>query len=68
MKVLIPFATTYHSESGFSTLVTIVTNPEYNGYKLTMNKIFHEVNKWFKTNLLTLNLKNSSLAVRNNKL
>jgi hypothetical protein len=37
----------------------IVTNPEYNGYKLTMNKLFHEVNKWFKTNLLTLNLKNT---------
>jgi hypothetical protein len=34
-----------------------VTNPEYDGYKLTMNKTFHEVNKWFKTNLLTLNLK-----------
>jgi hypothetical protein len=34
----------------------IVTNPEYNGYKLAMNKIFHEVNTWLKANLLTLNL------------
>ena len=25
----------------------IVTNPDYNGYKLAMNKIFHEVSKWF---------------------
>jgi hypothetical protein len=33
----------------------IVTNPEYNGYKLAMNKIFHKVNIWFKANLLTLN-------------
>jgi hypothetical protein len=29
----------------------IVTNPEYNGYKPAMNKIFHEVNTWFKANL-----------------
>jgi hypothetical protein len=28
----------------------IVTNPKYNDYKLAMNKTFHEVNKWFKTN------------------
>jgi hypothetical protein len=35
----------------------IVTNPEYNGYKLIMNKMFQEVNKWFKSNLLTLNFK-----------
>jgi hypothetical protein len=35
----------------------IVTNPDYNGYKLTMNKIFHEVSKSFKINLLSLNLK-----------
>jgi hypothetical protein len=35
----------------------IVTNPDYNGYKLAMNKIFHEVSKWFKINLLSLNLK-----------
>jgi hypothetical protein len=33
----------------------IVTNPDYNGYKLAMNKIFHEVSNWFKTNLLSLN-------------
>jgi hypothetical protein len=30
----------------------IVTNPEYNGYKLAMNKIFHEVDTWLKANLL----------------
>lgn len=35
----------------------IVTNPKSNGYKLAMNKTFHEVKKWFKINLLTLNLK-----------
>jgi hypothetical protein len=35
----------------------IVTNPDYNSYKLAMNKIFHEVSNWFKTNLLSLNLK-----------
>jgi hypothetical protein len=35
----------------------IVTNPDYNGYILTMNKIFHEVSKWFKINFLSLNLK-----------
>jgi hypothetical protein len=35
----------------------IATNPKYNGYKLIMNKTFQEVNKWFKSNLLTLNLK-----------
>ena len=35
----------------------IATNPDYNGYKLTMNKVFHEVSKWFKINLLSLNLK-----------
>jgi hypothetical protein len=34
----------------------IVTNPEYNGYKLIMSKTFQEVNAWFKSNLLTLNL------------
>jgi hypothetical protein len=34
----------------------IVTNPEYNGYKLIINKTFQEVNTWFKSNLLTLNL------------
>jgi hypothetical protein len=39
----------------------IVTNPDYNGYKLTMNKIFHKVSKWFKINLLSLNLKKNSL-------
>jgi hypothetical protein len=31
----------------------IVTNPEYNGYRLIMNKIFQEANKRFKSNLLT---------------
>jgi hypothetical protein len=35
----------------------IVINPEYDGYKLAINKIFYEVNTWFKTNFLTLNLK-----------
>jgi hypothetical protein len=34
----------------------ILTKPEYNSYKLIMNKTF-QVNKWFKSNLLTLNLK-----------
>jgi hypothetical protein len=47
----------------------IVTNPEFNGYELAMNKTFHEVNTWFKANLLMLNLKkNSSLTIFNNKL
>jgi hypothetical protein len=35
----------------------IVTNPDYNGYKLARNKTFHEVSKWFKINLLSLKLK-----------
>jgi hypothetical protein len=35
----------------------IVTNPDYSGYKVTMNEIFHEVSKWFKINLLSLNQK-----------
>jgi hypothetical protein len=51
-----------------------VTNPEYNGYKLAMNKIFHEVKTWFKANLLTLKKKkkqkqkkNSSLTIFNSE-
>jgi hypothetical protein len=39
----------------------IVSNPDYNGYKLTLNKIFHEVNTWFRDNLLKLNIKNHYL-------
>lgn len=35
----------------------IVTNPNLEDFKTTMNKIFLEVNKWFKANLLILNLK-----------
>jgi hypothetical protein len=34
-----------------------VPNPDYNGYKLTLNKILNEVNTWFRTNLLKLNVK-----------
>jgi hypothetical protein len=30
----------------------IVTNPEYDDYKLTMTRIFYEVNTWFRINLL----------------
>jgi hypothetical protein len=39
----------------------IVTNPDYKGYKLAINEIFHEVSKWFKINLLSLNLKKNSV-------
>jgi hypothetical protein len=35
----------------------IVTNSDQNGYNSIMNKTFHEVNNWFKSNLLTLNSK-----------
>jgi hypothetical protein len=38
-----------------------VTNPNYNGYKLTPNKIFHEVNTWFRANLLKLNVRKNYL-------
>jgi hypothetical protein len=41
----------------------IVTNPEYSGYKLAMNKIFHEGSNWFKINLLILNLRKLLLTV-----
>jgi hypothetical protein len=34
----------------------IVTNPDYNGHKLTLNKIFNEVNTWFRANVLKLNV------------
>jgi hypothetical protein len=34
----------------------IVTNPEYDDYKLTMTRIFFEVNTWFRINLLKLNV------------
>jgi hypothetical protein len=34
----------------------IVTNSEYDDYKSSMNKIFYEVNAWFRTNLLKLNV------------
>jgi hypothetical protein len=35
----------------------IVSNHDYNGYKLTMNKIFQEINMWFRDNLLKLSVK-----------
>jgi hypothetical protein len=34
----------------------IVTNSEYDDYKLALNKIFCEVNTWFRINLLKLNV------------
>jgi hypothetical protein len=34
----------------------IVTNSEYDGYKSAMNKILYEINTWFRTNLLKLNV------------
>jgi hypothetical protein len=34
-----------------------VTNPDYSSNKLTLNKIFHEVNMWFRAKLLKLNIK-----------
>jgi hypothetical protein len=34
----------------------IVTNPNYVNYKLTMTRIFDEVNTWFRINLLKLNI------------
>jgi hypothetical protein len=46
----------------------IVNDSEYNGYKSIMSKTFYEVNKWFKSNLLTLNLKkNLPFAVCTNE-
>jgi hypothetical protein len=35
----------------------IVSNPDYNGYKLTLNKIFQKVNTLFAANLIKLNIK-----------
>jgi hypothetical protein len=34
----------------------IMTNPNYNDYNLTMTRIFHEINTWFRANLLKLNI------------
>ena len=34
----------------------IVTNPEYADYKSTMTRIFCNINTWFRTNLLKLNI------------
>jgi hypothetical protein len=34
----------------------IVTNSKYNDYKSAMNKLFYEVNTWFRTKLLKLNV------------
>jgi hypothetical protein len=33
----------------------IITNPNLEDFKTTTNKIFLEVNKWIKANLLSLN-------------
>jgi hypothetical protein len=33
----------------------IVTKPNLEDFKVTVNKIFLDINKWFKTNLLSLN-------------
>jgi hypothetical protein len=43
----------------------IVTTPDYNGYKLMLHKVFHNVNTWFRANMLNLNVekKNSSLSL-----
>jgi hypothetical protein len=35
----------------------IVTKPNLEDLKITVNKIFLDINKWFKTNLLSLNFK-----------
>jgi hypothetical protein len=35
----------------------IVTKPNLECFKITVNEIFLDINKWFKTNLLSLNLK-----------
>lgn len=38
---------------------TVVTNPEYDDYKLAMTRIFYDVNTWFRINLLKLHFKKS---------
>ena len=40
----------------------IVTNLNSDGFKIEMNRIFIDINKWFRTNLLSLNLKKNSLS------
>jgi hypothetical protein len=39
----------------------IISNPNLEDFKITMNKIFLEIKKWFKANLLSLNFKKNSL-------
>jgi hypothetical protein len=41
----------------------IVTNTEYDGYKSALNKIFYEVNTWFHTNLLKLNVNKTHILL-----
>jgi hypothetical protein len=40
----------------------IIANPNLEDFKITMNEIFLEINKWFKANLLSLNLKKKSVV------
>jgi hypothetical protein len=42
----------------------IVTNPNLEDFKITMNEIFLEIDKWFKANLISLNLKKKTLLLQ----
>lgn len=37
---------------------TTANNPSPKGFKINMNKVFANINEWFRTNLLSLNFKN----------
>ena len=39
----------------------IVTNPSPRDFKISMNKVFVDINEWFRTNVLSLNFKKNPL-------
>jgi hypothetical protein len=45
----------------------IVSNPSLRDFELNMNKAIVDINQWFKTDMLLLNLKNNSLCTIQDK-
>jgi hypothetical protein len=39
----------------------IITSPNPTNFENSVNKIFHDINRWFNTNLLSLNLDTCNL-------
>jgi hypothetical protein len=39
---------------------TLVTNPSANDFKINLNKVFVDMNKWFEANFLSFNFKKLS--------